>query len=406
MKPRVLMIAFACNPSGGGEHWLGWGWAEQAAKSYDVTLVAWDRFEKEIKLHAPAAGINPICIGVPNIVNKIGDKSGLGRWLRQIVWHRRAAAMAARLHTENPFALVHQTTFHTFRIPLSVSNLGIPAVWGPIAGGESTPPGFGAWLGRLKYAEAMRRIMNSLMLARPAVQKSLRAARVIFVSNQTTLNFLPVWCRERCTIVPPNAVRGVLLPPPARPMDSESPLNLLFVGNCVATRSIPLVLQALCRLPDLPWRLTVVGGGSSLSEWKDLARSMAIENRVGFTGAIPRSDVEKHYPRADVFVFPALRDSGGSGLLEAMSFGLPVICCDWGGPAEMVDEGSGIKVSVENPEATIDGFAAAIEKLYHNPELRQTMGSNAFTRAQKNFSWAWKRKLLDETYQRCLGARR
>ena len=38
-RPRVLMIAFACNPAGSGEHWLGWGWAEQAAKSCDVTLV-------------------------------------------------------------------------------------------------------------------------------------------------------------------------------------------------------------------------------------------------------------------------------------------------------------------------------------------------------------------------------
>ena len=45
-KPRVLMIAFACNPGGIGEHWLGWGWAEEAAKSYDVTLLTWDRRAK------------------------------------------------------------------------------------------------------------------------------------------------------------------------------------------------------------------------------------------------------------------------------------------------------------------------------------------------------------------------
>lgn len=406
MKPRVLMIAFACNPAGGGEHWLGWGWAEQAAKSYDVTLISWDRFEKEIKLHARATGITPVCIGVPNWVNTIGDKSGMGRWLRQIIWHRRAATAAARLHAEKPFTLVHQTTFHTFRIPFRTSNLGIPAVWGPIAGGESTPPGFGAWLGRLKFAEATRRIINRLMLARPAVQKSMRAASVIFVSNKTTLNFLPAYCRERCIVVPPNSIRGELSPPQARQVDANLPLNLLFVGNCVATRSIPLVLEALRRLPDLPWQLTVVGGGSSLTEWKEAARTLAIESRVTFTGAIARAEVEKHYATADAFVFPALRDSGGSGLLEAMSCGLPVICCDWGGPAEMVDADSGIKVSVKNPEAAINGFAEAITRLHQDPEQRQTMGHNAFKRAKENFSWAWKRKLLEETYQRCLGARR
>ena len=40
-RPRILMIAFACNPAGGGEHWLGWGWAEQAAQLCDVTLLTW-----------------------------------------------------------------------------------------------------------------------------------------------------------------------------------------------------------------------------------------------------------------------------------------------------------------------------------------------------------------------------
>ena len=39
-KPKVLMIAFACNPEGSGEHWLGWGWAEQASKSFRVHLIA------------------------------------------------------------------------------------------------------------------------------------------------------------------------------------------------------------------------------------------------------------------------------------------------------------------------------------------------------------------------------
>lgn len=196
------MIAFACNPAGGGEHWLGWGWAEQAAKFCDVTLLTWDRFSREIELQAPAAGVRAVYVGVPAWVNWLGDRSGAGRWLRQVIWHRRAAAIAARLHAEEPFALVHQTTFHTFRIPFRAASWGIPAVWGPVAGGEACPKGFGPWLGNLRTVESSRHITNRLALAQPAVRRSLRAARVIFVSNQTTLNFLrngagraAGWCR-------------------------------------------------------------------------------------------------------------------------------------------------------------------------------------------------------------------
>lgn len=405
-RPRVLMIAFACNPVGSGEHWLGWGWAEQAAKSCDVTLVTWDRFAAEIEKAATAAGLKAVCVGLPDWVNRLGDRGGAGRWFRQIVWHRRAAATAARLHREQPFALAHQTTFHTFRIPFREASWGIPAVWGPIAGGEACPPGFGPWLGKLRAIESTRKWTNALALAQPAVRRSLRDAGVLFVSNHTTLNFLPAWCRDRGVVVPPNALRGAPPPPTIRARDAAAPLNLLFVGNCVATRSLPLVFEALKRLPALPLKLAIVGGGAALEEWKALVASNNLTSKVIFTGAVPRTELPGYYERADVFVFPALRDSGGSGLLEAMSFGLPVVCCDCGGPAEMVDDNSGVKVPVTNPEAAISGLVAAFQKLREQPDWRAALGANAYRRVQEEFSWEKKRKVLEAAYGRCLGASR
>ena len=59
MKPRVLMIAYACNPEGGGEHWLGWGWAEEAAKDYSVHLLTTTNHRAQIEKHASPHGITP-----------------------------------------------------------------------------------------------------------------------------------------------------------------------------------------------------------------------------------------------------------------------------------------------------------------------------------------------------------
>jgi glycosyltransferase involved in cell wall biosynthesis len=400
------MIAFACNPAGGGEHWLGWGWAEQASQSYDVTLLAWDRFAPAIQTHAKAAGVRAVCVGVPAWVNRIGDRNTLGRWFRQLVWHRRASGIALQLHAKEAYKLVHQTTFHTFRIPFLAADWKIPKVWGPIAGGEACPPGFGPWLGRLKSAEAMRGTMNRLALAQPRVRHSLRAADAIFVSNHTTLNFLPESCRSRCLIVPPNAVRGQLAPPPDRVSNPKAPLKLLFVGNCIATRAMPLVFDALKRVPKSSWNLKVVGAGAALEDWKTDVAKAGLNSNVTFTGAVPYVEVVKHYAEADAFVFPALRDSGGSGILEAMSSGLPVVCCDWGGPAEMVDEHSAVKIPVSHPEETIAGFAAAFERLQAQPAWRLELGQAAFRRARDEFSWRKKRDVLEKTYERFLGATR
>jgi glycosyltransferase involved in cell wall biosynthesis len=399
------MIAFACNPEGLGEHWLGWGWAEQAAQFCDLTLLAWDRAARQIEARAPSLGIKPLLIGVPAWVNRIGDRSTLGRWFRQILWHRRANAIARQHHAQRPFDLVHQTTFHTFRIPFRAASWGIPSVWGPIAGGESTPPGFGPWLGNLRTAESARVLLNRLALAQPSVRRSLRAAKTIFVSNRTTLNFLPVHCHERCVIVAPNSLREEPAPPAPRPRQPGAPLMLLFVGNCVATRSLPLVFEAIKSKPQLNCRLTVVGGGVALEDWKARAATMNLSDRVAFTGGVPRVEVAKYYAAADAFVFPALRDSGGSGLLESMASGLPVVCADWGGPAEMLDDNSGIKVSVKSPEIAIKGFADAFQQFHDDPTRRAALGQGAYRRAASQFSWSAKRDLLQTTYTKLLSAR-
>jgi glycosyltransferase involved in cell wall biosynthesis len=399
------MIAFACNPAGGGEHWLGWGWAEQAAQSFDVTLLTWDRFASAIEPQAKAIGIRAVCVGVPAWVNRIGDRNTLGRWFRQMIWHRRASGIAARLHEEQKFELVHQTTFHTFRIPFLAAGWKIPKIWGPIAGGESCPPGFGPWLGKLRTSESFRGPLNSFAMMQPRVRRSLQATDAIFVSNQTTLNFLPEPYRAKCRVVPPNAIRGQLAPPPERVADANAPLNLLFVGNCVATRAMPLVFDALKRLPKNSWNLKIVGSGAALEDWKADVTSAGLGGNVTFTGAVPYAEVMKHYAAADVFVFPALRDSGGSGVLEAMSSGLPVVCCDWGGPAEMVDAQSAVKIPVNDPQQTIAGFAAAFERLRAEPAWRLALGKAAHARARDEFSWQKKREVLEKTYAGFLPSR-
>ena len=54
--------------------------------------------------------------------------------------------------------------------------------------------------------------------------------------------------------------------------------------------------------------------------------------------------IDDFYRAADVFVFPSYREPGGNVVFEAMSFGLPLVVGDRGGPGSAVDERSGIRV--------------------------------------------------------------
>jgi glycosyltransferase involved in cell wall biosynthesis len=420
MKPRVLMIAYACNPEGGGEHWLGWGWAEQAAREFAVHLITTPNSRAQVEKHAPLHGITPHFVGLPGWLRKTSSQlGGAGSWLRKLVWQYRVARLAAALHEREKFQIVHQTTFHTFRVPFLAARLDIPSVWGPIAGGESVPPGFARDLGAARAGEFLRRLVNRLWLATPSVRGSLQRASVVFVSNHTTLEFIPQGFRDKCVVVPPNALRPEDAATPFASSshspstnvgqienenedDASKSFNLLYVGNCVATRALPLVFDALRHSGLDDWKLTVVGSGPALARWRRLVTQWSLSARVEFTGQLPRERVSAYYARADALVFPALRDSGGSALLEAMARGVPVICLDWGGPGEMVDASSGVKIPMRDRAETVAALAASFARLKALPDLRRALARAAQERAQTHFRWETKRALLVSTYQRLL----
>jgi glycosyltransferase involved in cell wall biosynthesis len=403
MKPRVLMIAYACNPEGSGEHWLGWGWAEQAARNCSVDLITTANASRAVEKSARTLGITPHFVGTPNWWRKLTDVTGAS-WLRKLSWQRQTLKLATRLHAQRPFDLVHQTTFHTFRVPFLAASLGIPSVWGPIAGGERVPPGFETYLGSAKGAESRRQTLNQLSLRVPSVRRSLQDAKAIFVSNRTTLDFLPETFHAKALIVPPNALRpeDETFSPPARKASTGS-LKLLYVGNCVATRSISLVLEALNVSGLKDFEFKIIGGGPALEEWRQRTAQLGLGGRVKFLGKIPYSQLNDHYTAADALVFPALRDSGGSALLEAMARYLPVICLDWAGPGEMVDEKSGIKIPVTDPADTVKSLALALTRMQTQPEWRQSLAKAGRVRAVEKFRWEAKREILEATYRRLIG---
>jgi len=393
MKRRILMVAYACGPEGTGEHWLGWGWAREASHLGEVSLITTPKFQDSLSLQAQALGIQ--C----HFVSPTGPEG----WGRKLRWQREVFRLAKKLHAATPFDLVHQTTFHTFRVPFLCVDLNIPSVWGPIAGGESVPPGFYGVLGKSQWPERFRAALNRLCLLHPRVQRSFRKSSRIFVSNRTTLAFLPSRIHPKCRLVAPNAVQdaGEVNLPARPPRPDGAPTQLLYVGNCVATRAIPLVLESL-RLVGPSFVLRVVGGGPSLAAWRIQAKKLGLEKQVEFLGPQPKEALPGFYREADLFVFPALRDSGGSALLEAMEQGVPILCFPWGGPAEMVSEQTGFLVGVQSPAETIRGMVEVITGIRENSAWGRRKAAEARPWARQQFSWRRKGELLGQTYREIL----
>jgi glycosyltransferase involved in cell wall biosynthesis len=106
---------------------------------------------------------------------------------------------------------------------------------------------------------------------------------------------------------------------------------LLFVGNVKPHQNNKGALSAFFRLapryPDL--KFAIVGRKEGfITGDEEVARLVSGEwgDRVVFTGHIPDADLKAYYKGAKALVFPSLYEGFGLPPLEAMAFGIPVVC--------------------------------------------------------------------------------
>ena len=121
--------------------------------------------------------------------------------------------------------------------------------------------------------------------------------------------------------------------------------------------------------------LVMVGDGSERERLMQLAQAEA-PSCVRFAGQVPRQALFQYYSAADLFVFPGIRESLGMVYLEAQSCGLPVVAFDNAGTPEAIQNG---RTGLLAPFGDGERFAAAIDRLVSDADLRKQWGENAKT---------------------------
>ena len=116
-----------------------------------------------------------------------------------------------------------------------------------------------------------------------------------------------------------------------------------------------------------------------------------------YLGSIPRSEVQKAFLRADLFVHPSLAEGCPIASLEALACGLPVIATPNAGT--VINDGeAGFLVPIRDAEALAD----RIERLVTDRALRQQM-SNAAREQARTVTWSAYRERLIQAIESHLG---
>lgn len=182
------------------------------------------------------------------------------------------------------------------------------------------------------------------------------------------------------------------------PLPFKAPVRLLAVGRFDVTKGFDVLLKACAILRDMgaSFTLDLVGGGGKLmglgaleDELKKLCHDLGLDDIVSFPGLVGHDAFPDLLRAHDVFVAPCVvgpngeRDGIPNTLIEAMSFGLPVVASEVAALPELVrHEQTGLLV----PQRDEKTLAKALFRLIGNPDFARELGRNGERLAFELFS--------------------
>ena len=313
--------------------------------------------------------------------------------LNQLITQFCQRTIVRQLIVDKRIDIIHQPIPVGPRFPSMLFGLGVPRVVGPLNGGMEYPPFFRSSESIVsRTAITFTRLCSDLA---HTLMPGKKHADVVLVANYRTRRALPTGLRGKVIEVVENGVDTTIWSNATGNEPWTVPC-FVFLGRLVDWKAVDIVIRALENIPTA--ELEVIGDGPMLEEWKSLARNLALNDRVRFSGWLPQEECADRLRSAVALVLPSLYECGGAVVLEAMAMGKPVIATRWGGPADYLDATCGILVDPESYSALVTGFAEAMRKLIDHPALARSMGDAGRARAVRDFDWQRKIDQIIQIY--------
>jgi glycosyltransferase involved in cell wall biosynthesis len=220
------------------------------------------------------------------------------------------------------------------------------------------------------------------------------ADRLVVVSGAARASMAPFG--RRAVVVPNGVEPRPYIPPPA------GPPVVAYVGRLSRRKGPEVLLDAAALLIPKHPRARFVLAGDEFGGGDDLRRQLEQKaGRLGLGGSVEfrpfREEIGDVFVEASVVASPSvLPESFGLGLLEAMSYGRPVVASRLGGPTELVLDGeTGFLVPPSEPAA----LAAALDRLLADSALAGRMGEAGRRRSAESFSLAAQAAAFHNIYE-------
>jgi glycosyltransferase involved in cell wall biosynthesis len=221
------------------------------------------------------------------------------------------------------------------------------------------------------------------------------AALVLALSDEWRMSLQRISPRTHVEVLP----NAVALPDEhsLQRLQGRAP-TLLSLGQLGRRKGSYDLVRAFARTANRFPRLRLVcGGDGDIAGVRALAARLDVADRVVCPGWLSAERKRAELAGATVFVLPSYAEGMPMALLEAMSWGLPVITSPVGGiPQLITHDVNGLLVA----PGDIDAVAAAITRLMGEAALRERLGNAARATIEKSFSLETALERLGRIYRR------
>ncbi|PCJ49787.1 MAG: glycosyl transferase family 1 [Gammaproteobacteria bacterium] len=417
-KIRVLIIAEAANPEWTSVPLLGWSHALALSKVCDTHLVTQIRNKDAIERFGWLEGkeftaIDSEKIAAPmyKLSALLRGKKGLGwtidtaihsliyPFFERIIWKR----FKVRLE-KNTYDIVHRITPVSPTAPSYLAKklkaVDIPFIVGPLNGGVPWPSQFPEMQ---KKEKEWLNIFRSFYKLLPGYHSLRKNSSAIICGSKSTQNEMPEFAKHKLIYQPENAIDKLRFSM-KNSIDASKVLRAAFVGRLVPYKGCDMAIEALEKFAQKGQIIfDIYGSGPDQRKIEKMIADKKLNKSVVLHGFVNNDVLQKQLIKADIFIFPSVREFGGGVILEAMALGIVPIVLDYAGPSELVNDECGYLIDMDYRSEVINNLKSILNNIIDDKNILLNKRLNSISRIEKYFTWEQKTKQDIRIYNWLLG---
>ncbi len=180
---------------------------------------------------------------------------------------------------------------------------------------------------------------------------------------------------------------------------SKDKFNILFIGSVTDRKKPHMIIEAIQRINDKSYNLSIVGPAPNekyFKELKDLIDKSDLQNQVSLIGPVDRESVKNYYSTSNLMILPSISEGLARVIFESQVAMCPVLVTDAPGMSDIVIDGQTGYVFESN---NLDSLSLKIEYIKNNYDEASLVAKNAkgfilSNYSEDNFKFSFK-KLFD-----------